>query len=267
MRPRLPSLRPFSVGTGLFVGVCAGLLAHQFGPPIDIPDVGLGPAVGFIVLLGVWVALEQVPNAVDRALLARAHYLLAVAAVLPAVAVLVVDVTGTVALSDGTRLQALAVALVGLLATSAATGQRARLLRERESVALVVEAVEAQWRRLVLTAVCFVVFYAGFAVVYPDVFSVASFVGIAIGLGVGALLVGEQRVDLVVLDRGLLVGGSGHLGASLVPWGRVHSVTVDGETLTLRRALPWPLVYRVDLAEVEDRTAVVETLRARVDGR
>lgn len=267
VRPRLPSLRPFSVGTGLFVGVCTGLLAHQFGPPVDLPDVGLGPAVGFLVLLGVWVALEQVPSTVDRALLARAHYLLALVGVLPAVAVLVVDLTGTVALSEGTRLQALAVALVGLLATSAATGQRARLLRERESVALVVEAVEAQGRRLALTAVCFVVFYTGFTVVYPDVFSVASFVGIAIGLGIGALLVGEQRVDLVVLDRGLLVGGSGHLGASLVSWERVHSVTVDGETLTVRRGLPWPLVYRVDLGDVDDPNAVVETLRARADAR
>jgi hypothetical protein len=96
VRPRLPSLRPFSVGTGLFVGVCAGLLTHQFAPPVETPDVGLGPSpglapgVGFLVLLGVWVALEQVPEAVDRALLARGHYLLAAAGVVPAIAVLVV---------------------------------------------------------------------------------------------------------------------------------------------------------------------------------
>ena len=272
MRPRLPSLRPFSVGTGLFVGVCAGLLTHRFGPPLEIPDVGLGPSpgfapgVGFLVLLGVWVALEQVPEAVDRVLLAHGHYALTVAGVLPTVGVLVVDASGVTVLSEATRLQALAVALVGLLATSAATGQRASLLREREPVELVVSAVEAQRYRLALTAVVFLVCYTGFALVYPDAFSLASFVGVAIGLGIGALLVGERRVDLTVLNRGLLVGGSGHLGASLVSWRRVHSVTVDGDTLTVQRSLPWPLVYRVDLDEVEDRNAVVETLRARVEG-
>ncbi|MFC7228033.1 hypothetical protein N0B31_11525 [Salinirubellus salinus] len=273
MRPRLPSLRPFSVGTGLFAGVCAGLLAHHLAPGVAIPDlgsgpgVGLAPAVGFLVLLGVWVALEQVPEAVDRLLLARGHYALGAFALCPALAVLVVDATGAVALAEATRVQALVVALVGLAATSAATGQRARLLREREAVELAVEAVEVRRRRLAVTAASFVVFYAGFAAVYPAVFSVASFVGMAIGLGVGAFVVGERRVDLTVLDRGLLVGASGHLGASLVAWQRVHSVTVDGDTLTVRRGLPWPLVYRVDLGESDDRNAVVETLRARVDGR
>lgn len=273
MRPRLPSLRPFSVGTALFVGVCAGLLTHQLGPPVEIPDVGLGPSVGLapgvgvLTLLGVWLALEQVPNGVDRALLARGHYLLAVAGVLPTVVVLVVDASGVATISEAIRLQALAVTLVGLLATTAATGGRARLLREREAVELVVAAVEAQWRRLAVTAASFVVFYTGLAALYPEAFSLASFVGLAIGLGIGALVVGERRVDLTVLDRGLLVGASGHLGASLVPWSRVGRVAVDGDTLTVHRGLPWPLVYRVDLDAVEDRAAVVETLRARVDDR
>jgi hypothetical protein len=267
VRPRLPSLRPFSVGTGLFAGVCAGLLAHHLAPGITIPDVGLAPAVGFLTLLGVWVALEQVPAVVDRLLLGRGHYALGVLALCPALAVLLVDATDVAARSEGARLQAVAVTLVGLLATAAATSQRARLLCERETVELVVEAVETQWRRLAVTAASFVVCYAGFAAVYPAVFSVASFVGGALGLGIGSLVVGEQRVDLTVLDRGLLVGGSGRLGASRVPWSRVRHVTVDGDTLTVSRGLPWPLVYRVDLGEVEDRATVVEALRSRVDGR
>lgn len=272
MRPRLPSLRPFSVGTGLFVGVAVGIVAHRLAPDVSVPDVGLGPsvglgpAVGFLSLLAVWVVLEQVPDMVDRLLLTRGHYALGVFALCPALAVLLVDATGVATLSEGARLQAVAVTLVGLLATAAATSQRARLLCEREAVELVVEAVETQWRRLAATIATFVGFYAGLAAVYPGTVSLATFVGVAFGLGVGSLVVGEQRVDLTVLDSGLLVGGSGRLGASLVSWSRVQRVTVEGDTLTVRRGLPWPLVYRVDLNEVADRTAVVETLQSRVDG-
>jgi hypothetical protein len=267
VRPRIPSLRPFSVGLGLFAGVCVGVVVNRLGPSVDLSGVGLGPGVGLLTLLAVWVALEQFPETVDRVLLARGHYALAVAAVLPPLAVLAVDATDAAALTEVTRIGALTVALTGLLATAAATGQHARLLRERESAALVVTAVEVQWPRLAATAATFVVFYAGFAVVYPEAFSLATFVGLAIGLGVGALLVGEKRVELSALDGGLLVGSSGHLGASFVPWGRVRSVTIDDDTLTVRRGLPWPLVYRVDLTGVDDRSAVVETLRARVDDR
>jgi hypothetical protein len=264
----MPSIRPFSVGTGLFVGVAAGIVAHRLAPGGSVPggDVGLAPAVGFLTLLGVWLALEQVPDVVDRLLLGRGHYALGVLALCPALAVLLVDATDVAALSEGARLRAVAVTLVGLLATAAATSQRARLLREREAVELVVEAVETQWRRLAVTTATFLGFYTGLAAVYPRTVSLATFVGVAFGLGIGSLVVGEQRVDLTVLDRGLLVGGSGRLGASLVPWSRVRRVTVEGDTLTVSRGLPWPLVYRVDLNEVADRVAVVETLQSRVDG-
>ena len=205
VRPRLPSLRPFSVGTGLFVGVAVGIVAHHLAPGVSVPgsDVGLAPAVGFLVLLAVWVALEQVPAVVDRLLLARGHYALVVVALAPVVVVLVGDASGVVTFTEATRLQTVGFTLIGLFATAATTGQRARLLRERESVAIAVEAVESRWRRLALTFLAFVLSYGAFGLVYPAAVSVWSFLGVVFGLGLGMLVVGEHRVELVAHTRGM----------------------------------------------------------------
>ena len=258
MRPRIPSFDPFSASLGLFVGAWTVALVVWLWPAAPVEAAPLGVLVAVVV----WAAVEQVPALVDRALSYHVHLLVAGLALVPLVAVLWAIENAIVA--GDLAAPAFGISITGLVATVAATSRRARVICEREQVHLTLAATEPRRRRTVLTFLTMVATYAALDLVAGDLLSWGTVVGLAIGVGVGSLLVGQQSVDLVALDSGLVVRPGRQFGASLVPWSQVDRVTVDGDTLRVHRGLPWPLVYRVDLADQPDRESTVSTLRTRV---
>lgn len=260
MRPRIPSVDPFSVSLGVFLGTWAALVVAWLAP---FPSIGVA-GVGVFVALVTWSTVEQVPAFVDGALVHRLHLVVAGLAALPLVVSLLLVERSAVASSSPVLLLAFAVAIAGVAAVITGTSRRARVFRDRERVHLTLTAVEPRWRRAALTLVTMLAVYTVLGVVAGDLLSLWSVVGLAGGVTLGTLVVGRQRVDLVALDSGLLVRPGRQFGTSFVPWSQVARVTVDGDTLRLHRGLPWPLVYRVDLADRPDRESAVSTLRARV---
>ncbi|WP_255197131.1 hypothetical protein [Halorarius litoreus] len=260
MRPRLPSVDPFSASFGVFLGTWAALVVAWQVPSLLAVVAGLGVLVALVT----WVGVEQVPAFVDGALVHRLHLVVAGLAALPLVASLLLVERTAVARSSPVLLLAFAVAIAGFAAVVTGTSRRARVFRDRERVHLTLSAVEPRRRRAALTLVTMLAVYAVLGVVAGDLLSLWSVVGLVSGVSVGTLVVGRQRVDLVALDSGLLVRPGRQFGTSFVPWSQVVRITVDGDTLRLHRGLPWPLVYRVDLDDCPDREATVSTLRARV---
>lgn len=260
MRPRIPSLDPFSASFGVFVGTWAGLLVTWLAPSRSFSALGAGVLVAVVT----WAAIEQIPAFVDRALVRRLHLVVAGLAALPVVVGRWATTRAMVASSSPVLLLAFVVALAGLAATVAGTSRRARVFRDREPVHLTLNAVESRRRRAALTFLTMVAVYTVLEFVAGDLLSLWSVVGLAGGVTVGTLLVGRQRVELVALDSGLLVTPGRQVGTSFVPWSQVTRVTVDGDAVRVHRGLPWPLVYRVDLADRSDRESAVSTLRAHI---
>lgn len=257
MRPRTPSLDPFSASFGLFVGAWTVALVVWRWPATPIEAV----PVGALVALVVWAGVEQVPALVDRALSYPVHLLVAGLAIVPIVVVLWAVENAIV--TDALAAPTFGISITGLVATVAAGSRRARVVCERERTHLTLAASEPRRRRAVLTFFVMVATYGALDLVAGDHLSLWSVVGLAIGVSVGTLFIGQQSVELVALDTGLVVRPNRQFGAGLVPWSRVGSVTVDGDTLRIRQGLPWPVVYTVDLGDRTDRETVVTTLRAR----
>lgn len=220
-----------------------------------------GPRVGALVAIVVWAAVEQVPGLVDRALEYPVHLLVAGLALGPIVVVLWAVENGIV--TDALAAPAFGIAIAGLVATVAASSRRAQVACERERPHLTLAASEPRRRRAVLTFLVMVVIYGALDLVAGTHLSLGAIVGLAVGVSVGTLLIGQQSIELVALDTGLVVRPNRQFGAGLVPWSRVGRVTVDGDTLSIHQGLPWPVVYTVDLSDRTDRETVVTTLRAR----
>lgn len=258
MRLRRPEPRPFALSLGGLVGL-AGFLTTPRPWPTD-PVLGL--AVGACVGVLAWAAVEQVPDALDRAVEARAHWLLGSLGLLPAAVTLGPVLLDGRAPHQATAIRALVFAVAALVAASVGNAHRGTLLLRREQVDARVTAVESRRRMAVLRVVAAIVPLYVLSLAIGDTFSAGSVVGSIVGILIGTAFTGTGEYELVALDDHLLFRQGDGRGATAVPWRRLRNVTVDGDTLRIARGLPYPTVYTVDLSEVEDRRGVLEAFRS-----
>lgn len=259
---RPPTADPFSVALGLLVGGTSAVVLPEL-PLGALETHGAGMAV--FAGLAVWTLLEQIPRTVDRAVEARLYRLVGALALLPFAVAVGDDLVGRTVVPASLTLPSVGLAVLGLIVVETGKRRLTRLVRARETVHLRVTAVESARRRFVLSVgsslvgVGVVRLFAGEAVGLP------TLVGIVVGTTIGLGVVDTRRVDLYVLDRGLVVVPHRRLGTTLVPWRRVRRVTVRDGTLRLDRGLPWPTRYECDLSLLENADAdrVVDAVRRR----
>lgn len=263
MRPRLPTLQPFSVAFGCFAGTCVVLAV----PWLWSTSLARGVQYGLLVALLAWVALEQIPDAVNRAVLARLHWWLALVGSLPAVGLLGAGYFGEHAPGDALLFRALVVALVGLVSANLGAGRRAAVYHRTRTVHANVRAVKSRRYEIAASLVSGVVTWGVLRLAFGNAISTASLVGgtvgTVIGASIGIAIIDDRAVELVALDDGLVVRPENHSGGSLVPWRRLRRVTRDGDTLRVVRRFPWPMVYEADLSDVLSRDEIFETFRHR----
>ncbi|WP_115862719.1 hypothetical protein [Halorussus litoreus] len=250
-------MRPFSLSLGGLVGLAGFLTTPRPWPT----EPALSLAVGTFVVVLAWAAVEQVPDALDRAVEARAHWLVGGFGVLPAVAVLA-PVLGGRTPDEATAIRALVFAAAAVITVVAGTAHYGALLLRREQIDARITAVESRWRMVVLRVAASIAPLYVLSLAVGDVFSTGSAVGSLLGILIGTALTGTDEYELVALDDHLLFRQGDSRGAAAVPWRRLRSVTVDGDTLRVVRGLPYPTVYVADLSGVEDRQAVLEAFRS-----
>lgn len=251
---RRPHLRHFALSLGGLVGL-AGFLATP--PPWPThPILGLG--VGACVTALVWTLLEQRPDALDRAVEARVYHTFSGLGVLLVAAVLGPRILGGPVLDEGTAFRVLVFALATGVVAGIGNGHRGTLLREREPVRAEISCVESTLHAIALAIVGTVVFVGIFSLGMGRPVSPWVVGGGAIGGTIGSVFTEKQEYDLVALDDHLLVQHESVGVTSVIPWSRVWSVTVEGDTLRVVRGLPQPAVYTADLSAVEDRRAVLD---------
>jgi hypothetical protein len=258
VRFRHPELRSLPVALGALVGI-AGVLATPAPWPTDpVTSLVTGTYVGILA----WAAVEQVPDAVDRAVDAGVHRLAGGLGLLGVVGVLGSGLLGGSAPDEGAVIRLLAFAAALVLVTSIADNRRGTLVREREQVRATVTAVQPRPYRVALSVTATVLVAGALSVATGTFFSVGTVVGGVVGSTVGAVLTGREEYELLALDDHLLVRQVGDTGGTPVRWRRLRDVSVEDDRLRIARGLPWPAVYVVDLSEVEDRRAVLGAFRS-----
>lgn len=255
---RRPEPRPFAVAFGVLVGLAGFLATPRPWPTDPVLSIAVGACVGVLA----WAAVEQKPDAVDQVVEARAHWLLAGFGVLLAVGVFGPGVFGGPTPDEGTSIRLLVFALATIVVTEFGSRHRGALLRERGQVQASVTAVESRLQEIALSVGASAGFAGVFSLATGDLLSTGTVVGAVIGTTIGSVLTSRQEYELVALDDYLLLQQTSGRGATAVPWRRLRDVTVDGDTLRVARGLPWPVVYTVDLSEVDDRRAVLEAFRS-----
>ncbi|NEU57459.1 hypothetical protein [Halorussus sp. MSC15.2] len=257
MRLRRPEPRHVPLSLGLLAGF-AGFLATPGPWPTD-PVLGIG--LGACVTVVVWAALEQRPDALDRAVEARAQWVLAGLGLLPAAAVFGPPLFGAPTPPEGTSVRVLVFTFAVFVVAAMGEQHRGMLLLGRGQVRGRVVAVKSKWRQFALgiavaTVTLFVISHT-----IAGSFSIWSLVGTVVGMLIGNGLTGTEEYELVALDDHLLVRQRGGWGATAIPWRRLGDVTVEGATLRIARGPPYFSVYTADLSSVSDRRAAVEAFR------
>lgn len=251
MQFRSPSADAFGVAVSVLAGGCAGVVAAALGGGANAAVVGV--VVAGVVL----VAVEQVPDAVDRAVDARLYLPLGGAALAP----LFGDVLGHTVVPDAFALPAAGFGFLGLVVVEAGRRRRAEHLRERELVHRRVAMTESSRRLFVLSGLSTFVGAAVVRSLAGEAVGVPLLVGVVGGTLVGLSLLNTTEVDVLVLDLGLVVVPKRRFGASVVPWRRVCRVSVDDRTLRIERGLPWPTRYERTFAEASEARQLRATLR------
>ncbi|WP_135851840.1 hypothetical protein [Halorussus salinus] len=258
MQLRRPERRHFPLSVGLLVGL-AGFLATPAPWPTD-PVLGIG--LGALVSGLVWVALEQVPDALDRAVEARAYWLVGVVGLLAVAGVAAPTLFGGATPDDGKSLRLLVFIVGTAVVVTLGTSHRGELLLERQRVRASVTAVEPRRWEFGLGVVSSAAVLSVLGLVMGDSFSVGSFVGTLLGITIGNAFTGTTDRELVALDDHLLIRQTGNRGGTAIPWRRLRDVTVEEDTLRVKRGLPYPTVYVADLSAVEDRRALLGAFRS-----
>ncbi len=258
MRLRRPEPRHAPLSLGFLAGL-AGFLATPGPWPTD-PVLGIG--LGTCVSVVVWAVLEQVPDAFDRAVEARAQWVLAGLGLLPAAVLFGPALFGAPTPPGGTSVRVLVFTVAAFLVAAMGEQHRGMLLLERGQVRGRVFAVQSKWRQFALGIVGATVALLVISYTIADSFSIGSLVGTVVGMLIGNGLTGTEEYELVALDDHLLVRQRGGWGATAIPWRRLGDVTVEGDTLRVARGPPYFTVYTADLTELSDRRAAVEAFRS-----
>ncbi|WP_135828683.1 hypothetical protein [Halorussus halobius] len=258
MRFRHPELRSLPVALGALVGI-AGVLATPAPWPTDpVTSLVTGTYVGILA----WTVVEQVPDAVDRAVDAGVHRLAGGLGLLGVVGLLGAGLLGGSPPDEGAVIRLLVFATALILVTSMADNRRGTLVREREQVRATVTAVQLRRYRVALSVAATVVVGSALSLTTGEFLAVGTVAGGVVGSTVGVVLTGREEYELLALDDHLLVRQVGDTGGTAVRWERLRDVSVEGDRLRVARGLPWPTVYAVDLSAVEDRRAVLGAFRS-----
>ncbi len=258
VRFRHPELRSLPVALGALVGI-AGVLATPAPWPTDpVTSLVTGTYVGILA----WTVVEQVPDAVDRAVDAGVHRLAGGLGLLGVVGLLGAGLLGGSPPDEGAVIRLLVFATALILVTSMADNRRGTLVREREQVRATVTAVQLRRYRVALSVAATVVVGSALSLTTGEFLAVGTVAGGVVGSTVGVVLTGREEYELLALDDHLLVRQVGDTGGTAVRWERLRDVSVEGDRLRVARGLPWPTVYAVDLSAVEDRRAVLGAFRS-----
>ena len=258
VRFRHPELRSLPVALGALVGIAGVLWTPAPWPTDRVASLVTGTYVGILA----WAAVEQVPDAVDRAVDAGGHRLAGGLGLLGVGGVLASGLLGESALGEGAAIRLLAFAAAVLVVTSIADTRRGTLVREREQVRATVTAVQPRPYRVALSVAATVLVAGALSVATGTFFSAGTVVGGVVGSTVGAVLTGREEYELLALDDHLLVRQAGGRDGVAIRWRRLRDVSVEDDRLRVARGLPWPTVYVVDLSDVDDRRAVLGAFRS-----
>ncbi len=264
MQLRPPRFRPFSIALGLFLGSAVAVALPWLWPDAPANEIEIGLLV---TLLG-WVAAEQFRAELDRAVSSRLRWSLAVVGVLPLVGALLVDSVTEYDPTTGLLIRLSVFAAAALVATAFASNRYAEILYQTRSVRANVIGTKSRLYELPHALVASVIGVVVLRLILGEFITVqlvtTTLVGTLIGTTIGSLLTGDQEVELVALDDGLLVRPDGQVGGSLVPWRRIRDVRLDGDTLRVTRGLPWPMVYTADLSSAIHPDTAPEAFRSKV---
>lgn len=253
MRPRLPSLDWFSVVCGGFV---AGVVVT-----VSTPTVAAAGEVGLPILAGLatWILLEQVPDSVDRLLLARAHWLGGGLAVAFA-GVAILGRAGWITVPNSLTIPLLAVAMLAVFVLGAGGKRRARVLRRESTVRLTLQAEKSRRYALATTGVALLGTVGLVSPLFGDPI-LPSLLGTSLGVAVAWVFTWTPSVELTATDRALFVADRPSGDAEAIRWGRVRAISTEGATVRIRRGLPSPMVYRATFESPDEATARADTLR------
>ncbi|WP_128477707.1 hypothetical protein [Halorussus pelagicus] len=255
---RRPEARHFPLSLGVLVGL-GGYLATPGPWPTD-PVLSLG--LGACICVVVWTAVEQKPDALDRAVEARAYLLVGGLGLLAVIGVAAPTLVHGTTMGDGKSIRLLVFICGIAVAVALGNSHRGKLLLERQRVRASVAAVEPQRWEFGLSVVGSAALISVLGLVMGDSFSVTSFVGTLLGLTIGNAFTGTTDRELVALEDHLLIRQTGNRGGTAIPWRRLRDVTIEDDTLRVARGLPYPTVYTADLSEVEDAHAAREAFRS-----
>jgi hypothetical protein len=255
MQFRSPSADAFGVAVSVLAGGCAGVVAAALGGRANAAVLGV--VVAGVVL----VAVEQVPDAVDRAVDARLYLPLGGAALAPLFGDVAGDALGHTVVPDAVAFPAAGFGFLGLVVVEAGRRRRVEHLQERELVHRRVAMTESSRRLFVLSGLSTFVGAAVVRALAGEAVGVPLLVGVGGVTLVGLSLLNTTEVDVLVLDLGLVVVPKRRFGASVVPWRRVRRVSVDDRTLRIERGLPWPTRYERTFAEASEARQLRATLR------
>ncbi|WP_380681285.1 hypothetical protein [Salinigranum sp. GCM10025319] len=260
MNIRPPTADPFSVAVGFLVGGASAVVLPEL-PLGALETHGAGMAV--LAGLAVWTLLEQLPRTVDRAVEARLYRLVGALALLLLAVTLGDDLVGRTVVPPSLTLPAVGLVLLGLVVVEAGKRRLIRIVMRRETVDLRLTLVESARRLFVLSAGSSLVGVGIARLTAGEAVGLPTLVGAVVGTTIGLTVVDNRRVDIAVLDRGLVIEPRRRIGTTLVPWARVRRVTVRDGTLRIDRGLPWPTRYECDLSQVDDADRVVDAVRRR----
>lgn len=258
MSLRRPESRSFSISLGALVAF-VGLLVRPSPWPTD-----LWPSLAVTVCIGVlgWAAFEQILGALDWIVLSRLHWPASILGAIAVVGIYSPLVRGGPPLDSGLGIRFVFVVLAIFVVAVAGEGRRGALLLERERVRAEVTAVGSRRQELALAAAISVTVLLSLSLLTDGNVSMGTVVGGAIGTTIGSAFHGRDNYTLVALDDYLLIQRADSSAGAILPWRRLRDVSVDGDTLRVARGLPFPVVYTVDLSNVNDRHAVLEAFRS-----
>jgi hypothetical protein len=257
---RPPTADPFSISLGLLVGGASAIVLPEL-PLGALETHGSGMAV--LAGLAVWTLLEQIPRTVDRAVEARLYHLVGALALLPFAVTVGDGVVGRMVVPASLTLPIIGLVLLGLVVVEAGKRRLIRIVMRRETVDLRLTLVESARRLFVLSVGSSLVGVGLARLAAGEAVGLPTLVGVVVGTTIGLAVVDNRRIDVAVLDRGLVIEPRRRIGTTLVPWTRVRRVTVRDGTLRIDRGLPWPTRYECDLSQVEDADRVVDAVRRR----
>lgn len=258
MRPRLPSFDWFSVACGVLV---AGTVVAVAASTASIV-LGLAICAGLMT----WTLLEQVPDRIDRLLLARGHYIAGGLAV----ALLAVALLGRadwLTVPNSLTIPLLALSLLAVVVAGTGDKRRAAVIRRESTHMLTVQAEKSRLYAVSKFVVSALVTVGVTSPLLGDPV-VPGLVGAGLGGLIAMVFTWTPAVELTATDRALLVSERPGGDDEAIPWRRIRRISTEESTVRVWRGFPWPMRYQATFespAEAERRADTFRRCRRSVD--